>query len=136
MKGKGRRTGTLLPAAILSSTGRSSGSAPARTAVRLPEQGLEAWRSPACAQWAAPGVTVYAVPTSAGVATVACAAPAGQGASLAGQCDAIAASLRLKRATAYPIGPSSAYASTLKSTTLGQLQEVVTANETSLTQSG
>ena len=35
---------TLLPAAFLGSTASRSGSAPARTAVRLPEQSLEAWR--------------------------------------------------------------------------------------------
>ena len=125
----------LLPPAFLASLGRSPGTPPPRTAVRLAEQGLEAWRYRNLRPvGTGDTVTVYAVPTSAGVATVACAAPPRQAAQLTGQCDAIATSLRLRSATAYPIGPSAAYASTLNAT-LGQLQEVVTANETSLTQS-
>jgi hypothetical protein len=79
-------------------------------------------------------LTVYTVPTSAGVATVACAVPPGQAAGLQRQCDAIASTLRLRRGTAYPIGPSEAYAGTLNGA-LGDLQQSADANETSLERS-
>jgi hypothetical protein len=65
---------------------------------------------------------------------VACAVPPAQAAALARQCDAVASTLRLRRATAYPIGPSEAYAGTLNST-LGGLQQATEANQTTLQQS-
>ena len=100
VKGNRAANSTLLPAAFLSSTGQSSGSAPAHTAVRLPKQSLEAWRYTGLRPvGVARELTVYTVPTSAGVATVACAVPASQAASLAAQCDAIAGTLQLKKAT-------------------------------------
>ena len=61
---------------------------------------------------------VYAVPTSAGVATLACtvgtaAASAGAGAT---ECGQVAATLRVVAARAYPLGPSADYARVLSST--------------------
>jgi hypothetical protein len=55
-------------------------------------------------------VTVYAVPTSAGVATLACLAPAASAAAFKPECDGIANTLELKAGDPFPIGPSKAYA--------------------------
>ena len=132
VKGNRAANSTLLPAAFLSSTGQSSGSAPAHTAVRLPKQSLEAWRYTGLRPvGVARELTVYTVPTSAGVATVACAVPAGQGASLAAQCDAIAGTLQLKKATAYPVGASDTYATALNGT-IGELQQTSRSQEATL----
>jgi hypothetical protein len=132
VKGNRAANSTLLPAAFLSSTGQSSGSAPAHTAVRLPKQSLEAWRYTGLRPvGVARELTVYTVPTSAGVATVACAVPASQGASLAAQCDAIAGTLQLKKATAYPVGASDTYATALNGT-IGELQQTSRSQETTL----
>jgi hypothetical protein len=132
VKGNRAANSTLLPAAFLSSTGQSSGSAPSHTAVRLPKQSLEAWRySGLRPVGVARELTVYTVPTSAGVATVACAVPASQAASLAAQCDAIAGTLQLKKATAYPVGASDTYATALNGT-IGELQQTSRSQETTL----
>jgi hypothetical protein len=130
--GKTATNAALLPAAFLDSIGRSTSSVPARTAVRLPAQNLQAWRyrdlSPV---GAARRVTVYTVPTSRGVATVVCAAPPAASAGLDRQCDAIAGTLQLRRGTAYTIGPSNAYASTLNGT-IGTLQQATQSGQQSL----
>jgi hypothetical protein len=55
-------------------------------------------------------VTVYAVPTSAGVATLACLAPPASAAGFKADCDGIANTLGLKSGDAFPVGPSKAYA--------------------------
>jgi hypothetical protein len=130
--GKTATNGALLPAAFLDSVGRSTSSLPARTAVRLPAQNLQAWRyrnlSPV---GAARQVTVYTVPTSRGVATVACAAPPAGSAGLDRQCDAIAGTLHLRRGTPYTIGPSSAYAASLNGT-IGNLQQATQSGQQTL----
>jgi hypothetical protein len=61
-------------------------------------------------------VTVYAAPTSAGVATLACWGSGALTATLATQCAQIAATLRLLAATAYPLGASPDYAKLLSRT--------------------
>jgi Protein kinase domain len=61
-------------------------------------------------------VTVYAVPNSAGVATLACWFGAKPPPGAAAQCDEIAASLQFNGATAVPLGVNSAYAKLLSST--------------------
>ncbi len=61
-------------------------------------------------------VDVYAVPTSAGVATIACAAPAAPDRSFASDCSRIAATLRLIGVGTYPLGPSPAFAAVLSGT--------------------
>jgi hypothetical protein len=132
VKGDRAANSTLLPTAFLSSTGQSSGSVPAHTAVRLPTHGLQAWRYTGLRPvGVARELTVYTVPTSAGVATVACAVPASQADAFGGQCDAIAGTLHLTKATAYPIGASDAYASTLNGT-IGELQQTAKSQETTL----
>jgi hypothetical protein len=129
VRGRTAANRTLLPASLLAATGQGPDSAPKRTAVRLPAQGLQAWRyrglEPVGTNLR---LTLYTVPTSAGVATVVCALPPSVAGALAGQCDAIAGSLRLKRATPYPIGASSSYASALNST-IGDLQQTSKAQE-------
>ncbi len=55
-------------------------------------------------------VTVYAAPTSAGVATVACLAPSADADSFASTCDQIANTLELSSGDPLPVGPSTAYA--------------------------
>jgi hypothetical protein len=55
-------------------------------------------------------VSVYAAPTSAGVATIACWDPTGTDRTFQGDCTRIAATLRLIGARAYPLGPSPGYA--------------------------
>ena len=130
--GSAATNSALLPGAFLESIGRSTSSVPARSAVRLPAQNLQAWRyrklSPV---GAARQLTVYTVPTSGGVATVACAAPPSRAAGLGPQCDAIAGTLRLRRGTAYPVGPSDAYASSLNGT-IGNLQQATQSGQQSL----
>jgi hypothetical protein len=123
---------TLLPAAFLGSIGRTADSPPPRGAVRLTEQGLQAWRYRQLRPVGTSSeLTVYTVPTSSGVATVVCAAPPRLAGSLTAQCDAMAGTLRLKNATPYPVGASSGYASALNST-MGNLDQVAKAQETGL----
>src|SRR5215210_7483913 len=74
VKGHAAANNALLPAAFLASTGNTPDSPPSRTPVRLATQGLQAWRYPGLQPVGSPqALTVYTVPTSAGVATVACA---------------------------------------------------------------
>jgi hypothetical protein len=132
VKGKTASNSALLPAAFLGSLGQSTSTIPPRTAVRLPARNLQAWRYGNLRPvGAARQVTVYTVPTSGGVATVACAAPSTQLAALGRQCDAIAGTLQLRRGTAYPVGPSGAYATSLNGT-IGNLQQATQSGEQSL----
>ena len=62
-------------------------------------------------------VTLFTVPTSAGVATLACVDPSAD-------CEAIANTLKLNAGTAFPVGPSKDYAAAL-SKTLGGLDKKV-----------
>ena len=108
---RGRRASNsaLLPATFLGSTGQSTGAVPRRSAVRLPDQNLEAWRYPGLRPIGNNRqLTVFTVPTSSGVATVACALPPAAAAAFAAQCDAIAGTLQLRSGRAYPIGASDA----------------------------
>ena len=135
VKGGTASNSSLLPATFLGSTGQASGGVPPRKAVRLPAHNLQAWRYGHLTPLGADReLTIYTVPTSAGVATVACAAPATQGAAFAPQCDAIAATLQLRSATPYPVGPSDAYASSLNGT-IGNLQQTATPAEQTLVDS-
>jgi hypothetical protein len=54
-------------------------------------------------------LTVYTVPTSNGVATVACAAGTGDRTGFLSRCEAATATLRLTRGRAFPLGPDKAY---------------------------
>ena len=129
---RGRRAsnGALLPATFLSSTGQSTGAVPRRSAVRLPDQNLEAWRYPGLRPIGNNRqLTVFTVPTSSGVAIVACALPPEAAAAFAAQCDAIAGTLQLRSGRAYPIGASDAYASSLNGT-IGELQQTTKSGKT------
>jgi serine/threonine protein kinase len=132
MKGHAASNSTLLPAVFLGSIGQPAGTAPARTAVRLPAQRLEAWRyqnlRPAGTDRR---LTVYTVPTTGGVATVACAAVPAQADAFAQQCEAVAGTLGLRNARPYPVGPSQTYAHALNATT-GNLQQATRSEEANL----
>jgi hypothetical protein len=54
-------------------------------------------------------LTLYAVPTTAGVATLACVGPAAS----SPDCEAVATTLRLKGVKAFPLGPNANYAKAL-----------------------
>jgi predicted Ser/Thr protein kinase len=103
---------TLLPTSFRS---RLQGALPTAATVSL--GGLQAYRYSGLQVRGAPGaVTVYAVPTTAGVATIVCsAASAATGARWQPECDQVAATLRLVGTTAYPLGVSPAYARALSS---------------------
>jgi serine/threonine protein kinase len=132
MRGDTAANSALLPAAFLSSIGQQAGSVPTRKLVLLPTQHLEAWRYAGQRPLGTESeLTLYTVPTSAGVATVACAVPPGQGRAFAGQCEAIAGTVRLRRGRPYPIGASDTYASALNET-MGALQGATRSNEASL----
>ncbi|MCW3027432.1 MAG: serine/threonine protein kinase [Solirubrobacterales bacterium] len=100
---------TLLAASF---RGRLGGALPPGDPVKL--GGLDAYRYERLHVRGLNGtLTVYAAPTSAGVATLACwdaasAAPAGQA-----ECGRVAATLRLAGAKSYPLGPDAGYASLL-----------------------
>jgi serine/threonine protein kinase len=132
MKDHAASNSALLPADLLGSIGQPAGTVPARTAVRLPAQRLEAWRyrglRPAATERE---LTVYAVPTTTGVATVACAAARAQAAAFAGQCEAVAGTLELVSGRPYAVGPSATYANALNATTAG-LQRATSAKEATL----
>jgi hypothetical protein len=131
MKGDTAANSALLPAAFLSSIAQPVGTVPPRAKVSLPAQRLQAWRyanlRPAPADRE---VTVYTVPTTRGVATVACAAPA-RAAAFTDECAAVAGSLELLRGRPYPVGASDAYASVLD-TSIRDLVQATTSDETDL----
>ena len=107
----------LLPAGLLA---RLPGGAPDGEPVHLGR--LEALRYRNLKPRGLDGsLQLYAVPTTRGVATVACTAPAGpEAASFRGNCESVATSLQLSGAEPYALGPDPAYARTL-SATLGKL---------------
>ena len=63
-----------------------------------------------------PPLTVYVSPTSHGVATVACAGPAGGGSGFLSQCESAATTLGLVSGTAFPLGGGERYAAKLDAT--------------------
>ena len=116
---------TLLPAGFLKALGLSGGEAPPRQAVRLADNKLEAYRyANLRPSGISKPVTLFTVPTSAGIATVACVDPSAD-------CESIANTLKLNAGTAFPVGPSKAYAAEL-SKTLGTLDKKVKAGTKAL----
>ena len=98
----GRSSGggaTLLPAAFV----RALPAAPQGEPVKL--GALEAYRHAGLRPRGAPATTVYAAPTTDGVATVACV-----GDSVARSCAQVASTLRVDGARPVPLGPHAAYA--------------------------
>ncbi len=103
---------TLLPAALLA---RLDPSPKANDPVRLGS--LQAYRYKALRPKGVNGtLTVFATPTTDGVATVACVTPPGAKGSFSTDCERVAGTLRLAGAKPYNLGPSDAYAATLGKT--------------------
>jgi len=122
---KNANNSTLLPAGFLSALGLDSGELPPRQAVRLADNKLEAYRYPKLRpDGLDQPVTLYTVPTSAGVATVACLDPSAD-------CESIANTLKLNAGTAFPLGPSKDYAAGLGKA-LGTLDKKVSAGRKAL----
>ena len=122
---EGANNPTLLPGGFLEALGLDAGEVPPREAVRLVDNKLEAYRY----QNLRPRgldqpVTLFTVPTSAGVATVACVDPSAD-------CESIANTLKLNAGEAFPVGPSKAYAAGVGKT-LGTLDKKVAAGNKEL----
>ena len=58
-------------------------------------------------------LTVFAAPTSAGVATIACFAPPGGGAAFRADCERVAGTLEVEGETTFPLGADKKYAAAL-----------------------
>ncbi|HEX4109868.1 MAG TPA: hypothetical protein VHX88_17165, partial [Solirubrobacteraceae bacterium] len=97
---------TLLPASLLAKLP----STPTGTAVRIGSVEGLSYSGLSVAGVSGP-LTLYVIPTSAGVATVACLAP-GVPAPKA-SCEQVADTLRVSGATVYPLGASHSYAASL-----------------------
>jgi len=116
---------------LADATRSAAGTLPQRRAVDL-GGGLQAYRYDAVNVGGGRKATLYAVPTSQGVATLACVPSAGAGsAAFASACEGIATTLRLTGGTPFPVGPSTSYASSL-SHALGTLDTRQTAAEHAL----
>jgi hypothetical protein len=98
---------SLLPAPFLQSLGLRSGEMPPRARVVLSTAGLAAWRyrhlRPSGSDRP---LTVYTVPTTAGVVTVVCVPPSAGDGAFSRACASIAGTLRIRGARAYALGPS------------------------------
>ena len=115
LKPPGAAPGTAVVAGMSAATGPRlvPASVEAGEAERVRLGALAALRYPAARIGDAPA-TLHAVPTSDGVATVACLGDAaGADGDLAATCDAMAASLRLRGATAFGLDPDPRYAAAL-----------------------
>ena len=81
-------------------------------------------------------LSIFAVPTTAGVATIACTGPGGNaGASFQRDCESIATTLQLPGAKAYTLGPQEAYARSL-GRTLDRLSQAVRSGTAELRGAG
>jgi hypothetical protein len=96
---------TLLPNALLAAVG---GPPEARPAVLLPRGKVQAYRYVDLQPEGADKLTVFAAQTSGGVVNVACL-----GGVSAGECDAVAGSLKVTGASALPVGPDKAFAESI-----------------------
>lgn len=122
---EGAGNSTLLPAGFLDSLGLDPGQVPKRAAVRLSREKLQAYRYENLRpKGLDQPVTVFASPTSEGVATIACIAPGAD-------CEAIANTLKLNAGTPFPVGPSKEYAAAL-SKELGGLNSKVSSGRPAL----
>jgi hypothetical protein len=103
---------TLLASGLRS---RVQGALPPAETVRL--GALEAYRYTRLRVAGVSGaLTLYAVPTSAGVATLACKSASGSTSAFESQCARVASTLRLVGALAYPLTPIASYAEHLSAT--------------------
>jgi hypothetical protein len=96
---------TLLPAAFV----KRLADRPAAERVRLGAVQALRYRSLRPGR-SGPALTVFAIPTSRGAATVACHAPAAAATAFQADCERVAASLKLSGAKAYALGPQAGYA--------------------------
>jgi hypothetical protein len=104
----------LLGTDLLRALGVRTPATPPRDTVRLRESGLQAYYYEDLRPRGVPGsVSAYAVPTTAGVVTVACLAPVAGPAGLRAGCRRIADSLRVRGAKAFPLGPNGTLARTI-----------------------
>jgi hypothetical protein len=127
---------TLLTQDFRTALGLGAGEVPDRTAVKLGPDELQAYRY---ADLAPAGtsrrMTLYAAPTTAGVATVACLAPPADAKAFKPECEAIANTLQLESGQGFPVGPDPGYAKTL-STTLTRLDRRVASGRKALARDG
>ena len=127
---------TLLPRDLRQALGLGAGEVPERTAVALGPDDVQAYRyqglEPAGSNRS---VTLYAAPTSAGVATVACLARSADAEAFAPDCEAMADTLDVGDATPFPVGPDPSYAKTLDRT-LGALDRKVASGRRALGRDG
>ena len=101
---EGAANPTLLSAGFLEALGLDPGEVPPREAVQLSRSKLQAYRYPNLRpNGLDDAVTIFTVPTSAGIATLACVDPGAD-------CEAIANTLKLNAGTAFAVGPSKDYA--------------------------
>jgi hypothetical protein len=108
---------TLLPASF-----KSSLSSPPKPGDAVKLGNLQAYRYAGLQPKNYPQqLTVYTVPTDAGVATVACSAAAAQAATFLPECERAASTLTLSGAQAFDLGVPKSYADALNST-LSKLQ--------------
>ena len=76
-------------------------------------------------------LTVFAAPTSAGVATIACYAPPGGGAAFRADCERVAGTLEVEGKTAFPLGADKKYGAAL-SGVIGELGKRRSAGRSAL----
>jgi hypothetical protein len=93
--------------------------------------GVQAYRYPNLNIGSGRTATVYAVPTSNGVATLACVPAKGGEDAFAPVCDAVATTFRVTDGKPFPVGPSKDYAGQLSST-LGKLNQQVSSAKSAL----
>jgi hypothetical protein len=107
---------TLLPTELRNAAGNKRG-----TPVDLGD-GVQAYRYPNLKLGDGRTATVFAVPTSNGVATLACVPAKGGEDAFAPTCDAVATTFRVQDGKPFPVGPSKDYAGKLSSA-LGKLDQ-------------
>ncbi|MEA2317366.1 MAG: eukaryotic-like serine/threonine-protein kinase, partial [Solirubrobacteraceae bacterium] len=122
---RGANNPTLLPAGLLAALGLGAGEVPPREPVQLKRSQLQAYRYKNLRpRGLNDAVTLFTVPTSAGIATLACVDPGVD-------CEGIADTLKLNAGTAFPVGPSKEYAAALGKT-LGGLDKKVSSGRAAL----
>ncbi|MEA2136656.1 MAG: eukaryotic-like serine/threonine-protein kinase, partial [Solirubrobacteraceae bacterium] len=122
---QGAANPTLLPAGFLQALGLDAGELPPRAPVQLSRSKLQAYRyANLRPRGLSKAITLFTVPTSAGVATLACVDPETN-------CESIANTLKLNAGTAFPVGPNKDYAAALGKT-LGGLNKKVTPGRAAL----
>ena len=120
---EGANNFTLLSPDLLAAAGFSPTKVPKPKTVKLSRGGVQAYEYENLPVKGAGRRTLFAVPTSAGVATVVCSVPAPD-------CEAIANTLKLRDGEALPVGPSKAFADAVSTS----LASVAKASQTGRSQ--